>query len=184
MTIVRPGPAGQRRLWAGLATITAPCKRPFPLTVVWRWRYELAVAVTITGAVTALLQNLGLEWGTVAATGLAALLGPPWPEPVARWGWRVVTPHRLRAGFDQARIRTAHGRLPAILRTTSAPFGERVRVWCPAGISAADLQEARDVLCAACWAADIRISRDELRAHIVTVDVIRRPAPEPEPAPD
>ena len=62
-----------------------------------------------------------------------------------------------------------------IIQVTSEPFGERVRLWCPAGTSAEDIHAARDVLRAACWAADVRVARDEQRSHLVTVDVIRRP---------
>jgi hypothetical protein len=39
--------------------------------------------------------------------------------------------------------------------------------------------ETRDVLIAACWAADIRIIRSESYAHMVIVDVIRRPPDHP-----
>jgi hypothetical protein len=60
------------------------------------------------------------------------------------------------------------------VRVTRKPFGERARLWCPAGISAEDLHSARDILRAACWAADVRVMQDNLCAHIVTVDVIRR----------
>jgi hypothetical protein len=166
---------GEDRLLAELAGALVPRRRPFPLTVVWRWRYELALTAAIAGAVTALLHILGTEWGVITASALAAAFGPPWPAPAADLAWLVITPHRLRTGFSQARLRTAGGRLPVIMRTTRAPFGERVRVWCPAGISAEDLRSARPLLRAACWAADVRVTRDGQHAHIVTVDVIRRP---------
>jgi hypothetical protein len=65
------------------------------------------------------------------------------------------------------------------MRTTSEPFGERVRLWCPAGTSAEDLRSARPILRAACWAADVRITQDDSRAHIVTVDVIRHRLAQP-----
>ena len=41
--------------------------------------------------------------------------------------------------------------------------------------AAEDIYAARDDLRAACWAADVRVTRDEQRSHLVTVDVIRRP---------
>jgi hypothetical protein len=124
-------------------------------------------------AVAALLRALGTEWGIITSSALAGLLGPPWPGQVTGRAWQVITPHRLRAGFGQARLWNNRGRLPAITRTTRTSFGERVRVWCPAGLSAEDLRAARAVLRAACWAADVRVSRDELHAQVVTVDVIR-----------
>jgi hypothetical protein len=45
----------------------------------------------------------------------------------------------------------------------------------PPGTSAEDLYAAPGILRAACWAAAIRVTRDQQRPHIVTVDVIRRP---------
>ena len=66
------------------------------------------------------------------------------------------------------------GTRPVIVRITREPFAERVRFWCPAGISAEDFLSAGAVLHAACWAADVRIMRDEHHSRVVTVDVIRR----------
>jgi hypothetical protein len=62
-----------------------------------------------------------------------------------------------------------------IVQIKSEPFGERVRLWCPAGISVRDIHAARDVLRAACWASDVRVAHDEQQSNLVTVDVIRRP---------
>ena len=124
--------------------------------------------------VSALLYALGGEWTVICLSALAGAVMPPWPEPVAAAAWRIVTPHRLRSGFVQARIQSRPGRLPFVLRTTSEPFGERVRVWCPAGTSAEDLQSARALLRAACWAADVRIIPDQRHAHLVSIDVIRK----------
>jgi hypothetical protein len=44
----------------------------------------------------------------------------------------------------------------------------------PAGTSAEDLQSARALLRAACWAADVRIIPGQPHSHLVTIDVIRR----------
>lgn len=174
MTRIRSAPAGQRRLLADLDNILTPRPRPHLPVVIWRWRYELALLAAVAGTAAALVRVLGTEWGIVAASALAGVFAPPWPEPLAGWAWCVITPHRLRAGFSEARLRTTRGKLPAIMRVARAPFGERVLVWCPAGISAEDLRSAGAVLRAACWAADVRITRDERRAQLVTIDVIRR----------
>ncbi len=178
MTGLRSGLAGQRRLRADLGKILTPRTRPSPPVIIWRWRYELAVVAIIAGAVTTLLESLGLTWGIIATSALAGLLGPPWPRSLTERAWCVITPHRLRAGFAQARIWTARGHLPAIIRTTRAPYGERVLVWCPAGTSAEDLRAARALLRAACWAADIQVARDEQRSQLVTIRVIRHAAAE------
>jgi hypothetical protein len=54
-------------------------------------------------------------------------------------------------------------------------------IWCPAGITAEALKSARSTLRAACWAADVRVTRDNEQSQRVTVDVIRR---QPEPRPE
>src|SRR5262245_30365963 len=180
----KPGEAGtmirtraRRRAEAQLLTDLNDLLRPGPrisvLGVGWRWRYELALAAGLLALVGALLYALGGGWTVICLSALAGVVTPPWPEPVITAAWRIVTPHRLRSGFVQAGIHSTRGRVPCVLRTTSEPCGERVRVWCPAGTSAEDLRSARALLRAACWAADVRIMADEHRRHLVTIDVIR-----------
>ena len=61
-----------------------------------------------------------------------------------------------------------------VLYTVPADFGERVWLWCGAGIVAADLEAARDILRAACWASDVRVVVNDRHSHIVVLEVIRR----------
>jgi hypothetical protein len=68
------------------------------------------------------------------------------------------------------------------LYTTRAPFGERVALWCRAGITAGDLQAARDVLRAACWARDVRVVPCPRYADIVVLEVVRRLPAGPPPS--
>jgi hypothetical protein len=172
--------SSEARLRAGLATILTPEPRINLPLLLWRWRYELALLTGIAAAVTALVWALGAEWGLIAASALAGACSPPWPRPVAARVWCVITAHRLRCGFVQARIQTRRGRLPVILSTTPVPFGERVHIWCPAGVTAEAVKTARGTLRAACWAADVRVTRDNGQSQRVIVDVIRnRPEPRP-----
>lgn len=99
----------------------------------------------------------------------------PVSQRLTALAWRLVTPHLLRSGMYQAGIQNRSGMRPVIVRLTREPFGERVLVWCPAGVSSEDFLSARAVLRAACWATDLQIMFDERRSHIVTVHVIRRP---------
>jgi hypothetical protein len=48
-----------------------------------------------------------------------------------------------------------------------------VYVWCPAGISHEDFEEARDILRSACWATDIHIASSDRYSHIVVLDILR-----------
>jgi hypothetical protein len=85
----------------------------------------------------------------------------------------IVTAHRIRTGCAQAWVQTRYGKLPIILLTTPRPYGERAYIWCPAGISVEDFEEARDLLRSACWASDIQIMPSTRYTHIVVLDVIR-----------
>ncbi len=169
---------GEAQLLADLEATLRPAGRPRLAGLLWRWRYESLLAGLTGGAVAFLVHLIGGEWTVICASALIGGLGP-WPPRHRRFLaalWRLTTPHRLHAGFVQARIQARNGRLPLILRTRTEPFGERVRVWCPAGTSAEDMESAQAILRAACWATDLRIERDQRHAHLVTVDVIRRPA--------
>jgi hypothetical protein len=173
MMPVRSRQRSQARLRADLAELLTPEPRTHLPLLLWRWRYEVAVVATVTTAVIALVWALGGEWGLVTVSVMAGVCSPPWPRPVAGRVWCVITAHRLRCGFVQARIQTRRGRLPVILSTAPAPFGERVRIWCPPGITAEAIKSARDTLRAACWATDVRVTRDHDQSQRVVVDVIR-----------
>ena len=166
-------------LLAELETRFRPGRRATLLGYLWWWRYELGIVAGLVSALIVLVRALGTGptvLGTLVTIGVCCCW-PPTRHAVVTSAWRIITPHRLRAGFVQARIHSRSGRLPTILRTTRQPSGERVRLWCPAGIVVADLRSARDILAAACWAADIRVSGDAGHAHLLTLYVIRRAAP-------
>jgi hypothetical protein len=119
------------------------------------------------------LWPFGITGAIVGASAMAGVL-PPRSGRLAALGWHLITPHLLRSGLYQARIQNRDGARPVIVRITHERSGDRLRLWCPPGISAEDLYAARAVLRAACCAADVRIAQDELRSDMVTVDVIRR----------
>jgi hypothetical protein len=163
------------RLLAELETAFQPGRRATIFGYAWWWRYELAIALGLAGVIFLLAQAVGAAWAVigVAATLAGGALCPPVRRPLATAAWRIITPHRLRVGFAQARIQSRNGRLPTIVRTTSQAFGERVLVWCPAGTSVADFRSARPELAAACWATDIKVAAHDRYAQLATLDVIR-----------
>jgi hypothetical protein len=169
----RASTRGGEHLRADLATILTPEPRAFFLTVIWRWRYELALVTGIVAAASVLFRALGAQWATITLSAAAGLCSPPWPSSVTARFWCVVTAHRLRSGFVQARLQTRRGRLPAILSVSPAPFGESVRLWCPAGITAEAIRSARSTLAAACWASQVRVIRDPRQTQRVTLQVVR-----------
>lgn len=173
----------ERRILAQLETGLGAGRRATVFGYLWWWRYELGIAAGLPATLILLIRALGARptaVGTLATIGVCCFC-PPARHAVVTAAWRIITPHRLRAGFVQARIHSRNGRLPTILRTSRQPFGERVRLWCPAGITAADLRSARVILAAACWAADIRVSGDARHTHLVTLDVIRCGGPPEDP---
>ena len=122
----------------------------------------------------------------------AARIGPLWTDALAAavvtgavW-WRrsrrwltavlgcVLTRARLRAAFGELRLCRRNGRLPLTLAVLPGPVGERVWVVCPVGVSAEDIADESDRLRAACFAREVRVTRDRRFAALVLVEVIRR----------
>lgn len=166
---------GEEELLGTLERALVPRRRSSLPGLAWAWRKELALGVAIAVLFAIVVRTSGIAWAVVGLSAAIGAFSPPWSEQMKAFAWQLITPHRLRAGLYHARIHNRHGRRPVIIRVSSEPFGERIRLWCPAGTSAEDLYDAREVLRTACWAADIRVARDEQRSHLVTVDVIRRP---------
>jgi hypothetical protein len=148
------------------------------------WRYELGLSAGLAAVALASGYALGAVWLiALAATGLVVLAaGLAWPPSrrrlIAR-AWCMLTPHRIRAGCRHAWVQTRDGTLPVILYTMTTAFGERVTMWCPAGITYGDLEAARGALRAACWAADVRVVASPRYPRVVVLEVIRHRAAAP-----
>lgn len=153
----------------------APRRRRSLAGTLWHWRRELGIVIVLGFMAIAVASSFGLPWLIVGLSVLAGALSPPWSPQFRAWLRSLVTPHLLRSGLFHARIQNRYGRRPVIMSVTREAFGERVLLRCPPGVCAEDIEDAREILRAACRAADIRVSRDNRRAHLVTVDVIRQP---------
>jgi hypothetical protein len=165
----------QAHLIADLERVLRLRRRATVIGHAWWWRYEIGIVLGLSIGMYALASAVGIGQAVLGVALTALVLGT-WPasqQVLSAAAWRIITPHRLRAGCVQARIHSRNGRLPIILRTTQQPFGERVLLWCPAGTSVADFRSARRILAAACWAAHITVTSDDQHAHLVTIDVIR-----------
>jgi hypothetical protein len=149
-------------------------RRPL-FTIVWHWRKELAILALLTVLGIAVAETFGYPWLIAGLSIMAGAFSPPWSQQFRAWLWYLFTPHLLRSGMLHARLQNLHGQQPLIVRVTREVFGERVLLRCPPGVCAEDIEDARNILRAACHAADIWVTRDELRSHLVTVDVIRQP---------
>lgn len=185
----RPRRPNDPSVISSLESAVREIRRPGPLESCWNWRWELGILATVAGLSVLIAASFGLIGLAVAAgAGLAAISAlvcwPPAREWMVAMAWCVITPHRIRVGCVNAWVQTRRGRLPVILYTVPAGYGQRVQLWCRAGITAADLFAAREVLAAACWATQVRVIPSAQRAHLVTLEVIRRRYPAPtRPAP-
>jgi hypothetical protein len=179
----RPQGRNDPSLISSLETAVREVRRPGPIGLAWNWRVELALLAATAGlsaliAASAGLIGLAAGAGAGLAAGAALLCWPPARKQIIARAWCVITPHRILAGCVNAWVQTRRGRLPIILSTVPTDAGERVQVWCRAGITHADLFAARDVLAGACWATEVRVIPSARHAHLVTLEVIRNPYPE------
>ena len=180
----RPRRPNDPSVMASVETALSSVARPGIFGLIWNWRYELGLSAGLATVGLASGYALGAAWLIAIATAGLVLLaaGLAWPPSrrrlVAR-AWCVITPYRVRTGCRHAWVQTRDGRLPVILFTTPAGFGERVTLWCRAGITHGDLEGARDILRAACWASDVRVVASARYGHVVVLEVIRRLPPGP-----
>ena len=174
----RPRQPNDPSIMASVEAAVRTVARPNLIARLWHWRYELVLTVGGLLGVVTIGYTLGLDWLIAVAAATMAILitamaWPPSRQRIIARAWCVITPHRVRTGCMHAWVQTRDGRLPVVLYTVPATFGERVWLWCRAGLTAGDLQAARDILRAACWASDIRVIVNDRRSHIVVLEVIR-----------
>ena len=179
----RPRQPNDPSVTASLEAAMSTVARPRLIARMWHWRYEFGLIAGVLLGTIGIGVTLGPGWLIAAAAAAiavmaAALTWPPSRQRIVSRAWCVITPHRVRTGCAHAWIQTRDGRLPVVLYTVPAHFGERVWLWCRAGITAGDLEAARDVLRSACWASDVRVVVNDRRSHIVVLEVIRRHPPE------
>jgi hypothetical protein len=143
---------------------------------IWRWRSEFTTAVVTGLAAYELIHLIGIILVATLLAVIGAGLGfVPHPRRfITRRFWCLVTRHRIQRLCWEARLHTRSGRLPLILWIRSTEVGERVFVWCRAGISSEDFEAHTDDIRAACYARDARVARNKQHSQLVTIDVIRR----------
>lgn len=163
-----------REIMLALNRVTTLRRRASVPLLIWMWWKEVALFTCLALVFITVGETLGLPWVVVGLSALIGAFSPPWSEQLIALAWQFLTPHLLRHGLYHAGVQNRSGKQPLVVRITREPFGERVRLRCPAGTCSEDIYHAVPVLRAACHATDVRVSRDEWRAHMVTVDVIRR----------
>jgi hypothetical protein len=175
MNMLGQRPRSTRQALAAREFALGRVARPSKVTVAWRWRYELLLAVAVPIAVWHLVDLLGAGFAVLVLAAVIVLVSASRSlrRLVIARAWCIITPHRVRTAMAQAWIHSRNGKMPFVLWTTSEPFGERIRLWCRAGTSAEDFVWARHLIVAACWARDVQVLRHERFVHIVSLEVIR-----------
>lgn len=182
----RPRQPNDPSVMSSVEAALSSVNRPNIVALIWHWRYELGLVTGLAGILLASGYVLGAAWliaitviGLVLFTG--AMLWAPSRRRLFARAWCIITPHRVRTACTHSWIQSRDGRLPTVLYTTPAEFGERVTLWCRAGITAGDLEANRDILRTTCWASDVHIITHARYPHIVVLEVIRHaPAERPD----
>jgi hypothetical protein len=119
---------------------------------------------------------VGRGWAAVLFVTVAAVLGavPQTRRVLLVVLGCLVTQTRLRTGFIELRLTMHTGRLPLVLWLAPTPVGERVWLWCRAGVSPEDIADETDGLRSACFAREVRVTRDRRWSSLVVLDVVRR----------
>jgi hypothetical protein len=162
---LRHGPTLQRRSLLGRAVGGVFRHLPEILLMVLLVHLWQIVAEQITPLWTNILTltiAVGLAWWQRSRRWLSGVLGC------------MLTRARLRAAFAELRLSRRSGRLPATLALIPTAVGERVWLCCPIGVCAEDIADETDRLRAACFAREIRVTRDRRFSALVVVEVIRR----------
>lgn len=183
MAAGRPRRRNDPSVMSSIESAVREVRRPGPIESCWNWRWELGILAITAGLSAAVAASVGVTGLAVAAgAGLVAagalLRWPPARTRIIARAWCVITPHRVRVGCVNSWVQTRSGRLPIVISTTPTEYGERVQLWCRAGVTAADLFAARHVLAAACWASEVRVIPSLRYSHLVTLEVIRHQHPE------
>jgi hypothetical protein len=141
----RPRRPNDPSVMASVESALRAVPQPGLFGLAWQWRYELGLVTGLAAVGLASGYLLSAAWFiAIAVIGLALFAGslawPPSRRRLIARTWCIITPHRVRTGCAHAWVQTRNGRLPTILYTTPAAFGERVTLWCRAGISHGDLR--------------------------------------------
>ena len=128
----------------------------------WRWRTELTVLSGLLAALYWLSRQITIIWAAVVlAAAIGIIFAVPWSRRfITRRFWCVLARHRFHRLCWEARLHTRAGRLPVVLWTRPTKVGERLTVWCRAGICAEDFSSTPANCAAACYAREARVTRN------------------------
>lgn len=162
---LRPGPQVTRRSVVGRL-----------LGWVFRHLPEILLVLLLIRVWQVTAGRIGPLWTNILTVALVG--GLVWWRRSRRWLTTavgcMVTRARLRAAFTELRLSQRSGRLPFTVALVPTAVGERMWLCCPVGVSAEDIADETDRLRAACFARDVRVTRDRRFSALVVIEVIRR----------
>ena len=144
----------------------------------WVFRHlpEIIVVLLLIRVWQITAEQISPLWTNILLVTL--VVGLMWWRRSRRWLTAVVgcmvTRARLRAALAELRLSRRSGRLPVTVALVPTAVGERVWLCCPIGVSAEDIADETDRLRAACFARDVRVTRDRRFSALVVIEVIRR----------
>lgn len=141
----------------------------------WRWRTETLMLTCVASALAWLSGQITLTWAAVVLAAAAVIL---FTVPVTRRFliarfWCVLSRHRFQRVCFEARLHTRTGRVPPVLWVRPTKVGERLTVWCRAGVAVEDFEQHTGEIRAACYAREARVTMNTRWSQIVTIDIIR-----------
>src|SRR5262249_51614193 len=136
----------------------------------------LLVLGGLLAALAWLSGQITITWaGVVLAAALGIIFAIPHSRRfVVRRFWCVLARHRFHRLCWEVPLHTRAGPLPVVLWTRPTRVGERLFIWCRAGLSAEDFTQYTGELAAACYAREARVTRNTRWSQLVTIDIIRR----------
>jgi hypothetical protein len=135
-------------------------RRPNPLLVAYRWRYEMGLAASAVAGWAELPSSTALTAaGLLAATTAAAAIEPRCRRVLVHASQHVIVQHRVRTGCLQAGLANRAGQLPRIMYTRTQGDVVTLSLWLPAGLAPEDLAAESRRLAAACGALDVQVVR-------------------------
>lgn len=142
----------------------------------WRFRTELGYLTVLLVAYFGIRHEIGPRWATWNVLAGIALLAA-WARSRRLLIGRLccsTTRRRLQQVFTETKITTASGKVPLVVRSKVTAAGERYWLWLRIGHSAELLDSRMEEIRAAARCRDVRVIRNEDRAHRVLLEVTRR----------
>lgn len=113
--------------------------------------------------------------GMVLLCALTLLLAPATPRAVLFGRLQCSRTRRaIKAMSREEKLNNTLGKPPLVVRSRCTDAGERYTLLLRVGQSAEMIESRRDNVRAATHSRDVRVKRNPNRAHIVTLDIIRR----------